>query len=514
MQRFGNLAADARARRFFVLSSVVLSLALLGAQAALFRDFSVDDTYISFRFVRQWTHGNGLVFNPGEYVEGYSNFLWLVLLAAADLPGFDLLAASRALGLACALLSLAFTWKFSARLLSGSYLVALPPLLLVAALPFGAWTMAGLEAPLFALLLLLAVYRFTQEMEDGGAWPISAALLALLGMTRPEGAVIFVVAAAYRAWGLYRSRRRPARRDLVWAAIFAAVYGGYFAWRVSYYHALLPNTVYAKSLGLHPRAFMEGLYYVGDFFLQHLGWGLAVLLIPLALLDRRHAVRFPAAVLAVHLAFLVYAGGDILQRHRFFAHVYPLLTLVVSCGLKELSTALAARSDLAPRAGAGLLTALAGALLLGEIFLTVKVGYLERPPEAQTGSDLVGYMEARLKPGDAIAVVDAGLLPYRMPLDVRVLDMVGLTDAHIARLPVRLPGGLLARWNGFGKWDVDYVLRAEPKFVQVHLLSSPGATPLETDWIGSTELINDPRFHESYSYLQLPGVNGIFERSR
>ena len=44
--------------------------------------FLCDDAFISFRYVRNLLAGHGLVFNPGEYVEGYTNFLWIVELAA------------------------------------------------------------------------------------------------------------------------------------------------------------------------------------------------------------------------------------------------------------------------------------------------------------------------------------------------------------------------------------------------------------------------------------------------
>lgn len=37
--------------------------------------FLTDDAFISFRYARNLLEGHGLVFNPGEYVEGYSNFL-------------------------------------------------------------------------------------------------------------------------------------------------------------------------------------------------------------------------------------------------------------------------------------------------------------------------------------------------------------------------------------------------------------------------------------------------------
>ena len=40
-----------------------------------------DDAFISFRYARNLFEGNGLVFNPGKRAEGYTNFLWCLLVA-------------------------------------------------------------------------------------------------------------------------------------------------------------------------------------------------------------------------------------------------------------------------------------------------------------------------------------------------------------------------------------------------------------------------------------------------
>lgn len=43
--------------------------------------FLCDDGFISFPYARNLPEGHGLVFNPDEYVEGHSNFLWVLELA-------------------------------------------------------------------------------------------------------------------------------------------------------------------------------------------------------------------------------------------------------------------------------------------------------------------------------------------------------------------------------------------------------------------------------------------------
>src|SRR5438477_12672763 len=42
---------------------------------------NVDDAYISFRYGKNLMNGYGLVYNKGEYVEGYTNFLWTIIMA-------------------------------------------------------------------------------------------------------------------------------------------------------------------------------------------------------------------------------------------------------------------------------------------------------------------------------------------------------------------------------------------------------------------------------------------------
>ena len=45
-------------------------------------DWELDDAYISYRYALNFVQGHGLVYNPGEPVEGYTNFLWTIFIAA------------------------------------------------------------------------------------------------------------------------------------------------------------------------------------------------------------------------------------------------------------------------------------------------------------------------------------------------------------------------------------------------------------------------------------------------
>src|SRR5208337_3877077 len=46
-------------------------------------EWGLDDAYISYRYTENLVRGEGLVFNHGERVEGYSNFLYVLAVAPA-----------------------------------------------------------------------------------------------------------------------------------------------------------------------------------------------------------------------------------------------------------------------------------------------------------------------------------------------------------------------------------------------------------------------------------------------
>ena len=124
--------------------------------------FLCDDAFISFRYARNLLEGHGLVFNPGEYVEGYSNFLWVLELTA--IWGLSGVAPERA----APWLSVAFTagtiaammwWIAHLPLLRHRGLVAWMALGLVcASATFAVWTSGGgLETRQFTFFIVLAV---------------------------------------------------------------------------------------------------------------------------------------------------------------------------------------------------------------------------------------------------------------------------------------------------------------------------------------------------------------------
>src|SRR5215470_4166703 len=146
---------------------LALSLAALLAHAWAYR-FLTDDAFISFRYARNLSRGLGLVFNPGsERVEGYTNFLWVLILAALDRLGLPPERAANVLSLVATAGLWTVVVGFALRTFTRSWLALVPAFGLALTRSVAVWSTSGLETRLFELLVIGAALRWIVEIE---AW--------------------------------------------------------------------------------------------------------------------------------------------------------------------------------------------------------------------------------------------------------------------------------------------------------------------------------------------------------
>jgi hypothetical protein len=491
-------------------------------------DYVVDDSFITFRYVKQFISGHGVVFNPGERVEGYTNFLWLLLLSAfawAD-PAIDLLRTARILGVLCGavtvLLVIGFSWRLNrpaslGGLIAGAFLAC--------SSAFCAWSTSGMETMLFALLCFAAVYAYVVALERDRNPAAAALLFALAAMTRPEGVLLFAVASAHLVWHQARAGRALAdRRTLTWCLIFLLVYAPYYLWRYSYYGYPFPNTFYAKvGSGMHQ--YLRGARYLVDYVRWN---GVVVVLLALIALAprRRQALELPTLVVGVYLAYVVYVGGDGLAFFRFVACIAPFVYLLAQEGFLDAyawgTQRLGARRRWGVRlAGAALLVSslfASSSQTLGVVLFPSAHRWYEPQSELSfpgSGADhryvwfdnyfvdrlatAARWLQANAPPNAVVASTPAGAIAYYM--DHNVIDMLGLNDVHIAHAAVDGSGSGRA---GHEKGDGKYVLSRSPDYI---LLGNVAVLPraIEGDEMegklvqrSEREIWADPEFHRRY----------------
>jgi hypothetical protein len=284
-----------------------------------------DDAFISFRYAENLARGQGLVFNPGERVEGYTNPLWTVLLAGAIKLGLHPGQVSLVLSLASFAGVIALLARL-AQLAAPERSLAVPIASLVAA---GSYTLAsfatsGLETMFAAMLVLLAVERAE------GDHPVAAGLAGVAALlSHPDHGLFY--AALGGALLLDRHRRKQL---VLYALPFLLVFVPFFLWRWHYYGQLVPNTFYAKSGG---RSYWNqgGIYLLVGFVTASL-WTV----LPLAALGAwRHrsslTARYAMIALPLYLVYVAKIGGDFMQG-RLLTPALALGFLLAELGLRAL----------------------------------------------------------------------------------------------------------------------------------------------------------------------------------
>ena len=501
---------SAHDRRWMIGVGVAVALFLL--HASRYWHYVNDDAYITLRYSRFLATGLGPNFNPGEAVEGYTNFSWMVLLAGLfPFVGEDSLPlVAKALGVLAQAAALGATGALVRHGLAGNdqrtggsaALPALAVLLCAASPSIALNSTSGLETGFFSLCLAMGLLAAVVEVQ-GGQFRGAAIWLGLGALTRPEG-----VGIALGAWALQaiaERRPRPAVRN---AAILAAIVGGHLAFRLSAYDGeWLPNTNWAKQGGfwaISPANYVwggvRGFSCLGVLFLAP-GVGL------LSAARRMPAILIPTGAALAGLLFPLATGSDWMLGYRLLApYLPPLAAVVVICASagfeRWFSSVLPARA-----LPASLLIAAGVSFGLqraeGEFWLTeTRV----RAEGYRTGHEaLASWLSTHASPGDLIATMDVGILGYRNPR-LRFLDVSGLTD----RLIAKSPGGFLAK-----TYDPAYVLDQKPRFIVLTYTAdgTPYAEPPHgtrfAHWTAAEAAIAEsPSFIESYRHTHRVASSG------
>ncbi len=344
---------------------LLAGLVLLLLHARIYA-FLTDDAYISFRYARNFAEGHGLVFNPGvaERVEGYSNLLWVLVLALLDRLGVAPERAANPLSVLCtvALWAVVARYAWRRRDVPGAMWLGLAVVGLAITRSVAVWTTSGLETRCFELWVVAGCLRLADEIEatlEGGApRPWAAVLFGLGALTRPDGLLLGAAALAAGAALVTIRRLNALPRVLAGCGVFAAIVGGMLAFRRIYYGDWVPNTYYAK-VGGHTDVAL-GLEYLQAFALEYAAW----VWLPLAVygavrLARSRAWALPVvtlAALAPYTAYVAVIGGDHFE-YRPLDLVFPLLFVLAAEGVRGIAASRAGRAGALAAcvaAGAGL----------------------------------------------------------------------------------------------------------------------------------------------------------------
>lgn len=424
-----------------------------------------DDSFISFRYAHNLARGHGLVFNPGERVEGYTNFLWTMLMAGAIAVGADVVMISKVAAAVAGIATLWLAFHLGRQELDSRWSGAVIAGMLAMTASFARYAVSGMETLLYGMLVMLGLYLYLHSLKANTIPFVAGIVLALAAMTRPEGALIYGIVTLHFILILWL-RPHPTRKRLVylsgWLAGYGVVYAPYFAWRYAYYGYLLPNTFYAKVGQPGLAMFVRGLLYLRDVLLLLNPQAVLCLVLGLFWRGRRATQTLLFGLVGVYLGYLVAVGGD---QQAFFGprFVLPLLPLIYTLGAGgALGLAIRLGQRRQRWLYGGLISALVCIFALWSSF--ERQGYKGLQNTMHRGWVTVGHwLTTQAQPIDTLAVEAAGIIPFYT--DLYTIDMLGLNDLHIAHLDMPTGGGLA----GHEKTDPAYILARRPTYLATWL---------------------------------------------
>ncbi len=409
------------------------------------------------RYSRHLAAGHGVVWNIGERpVDGATDFLFMLAVAAVHRLGASLEAAARGIGLAAHAATVVLVFLGARALYGLRRHWALGPAVFFALGPGLRHLAACYGTPLFALAAavawLLASRLSSPALASPGRPALGFALAALaMGLARPEGVFLggFMLLAV-----LVERRGRGASRILAaFLLVFLTLGLGYFLWRWHYFGYPLPNPFYKKGGGL--------LYWHSLRMSWRDLWALAplfVLLLPIGLAVRasRRAAVFVTLPVVLFVLVWVLISDETNYVMRFRSPILPVLLLGTVPVVQALALRLRERWP-------GPTARLARASVPAALTLAALLAWSEHRAYRWVAPQRMGLYDAALVLHDyagrgfSLATTEAGLLPLYS--EWRAVDAWGLNDSYVAHA-----GGI----------DETYLERYRPELILIHAYFSPG----------------------------------------
>ena len=298
----------------------IAALILVTAAVLIRTAWVCDDSYISFRVVDNFVNGYGLVWNVGERVQAFTNPLWVLVISLFDLLTGEVYYTSIFLSIVLTLVTL---WIISFHIADNWIMSVMGLLILLLSKAFVDYSTSGLENPLTHLLLAVFFLLYFRREHTSRTLMLLTFVAALCMTNRMDTALLVLPALAYVIWHIpWRRTFRPLLIGftpfIVWD-LFSIVYYGF----------PFPNTYYAKLHAGIPAGQMaeQGFLY----FLDSLNRDPLTLLVIIAVLltvvlgKKRNHISVAVGIV-LYLIYIARIGGDFMSG-RFFAA--PLLIATI-----------------------------------------------------------------------------------------------------------------------------------------------------------------------------------------
>lgn len=412
--------------------------------------------------------GKGLVYNNGEYVEGYTNFLWTVVTAPfTQFKEVDVSIFSSSIGLLISILNILLLAAISKQFNGNhpdfyKYLILLPPLFMALDNSIAFWAIGGMEFPVYTLFILGIIYNYIKLNEKPAHLNYLIIFLMLCTLTRPEGNLILVITLAHMF--IFRNSiqdfKKVFLKIIFWYAVFCFVYYGF---KYLYYGQLIPNTFYAKGVTDFSMNLVLGSKYLAMCIGTRIYIFIFILFIPFKKAFSDFKLSYLLCFVTAYIIYLVLVGGDWMIANRFFVPILPMLYILSVVGFINVITKLGVYFNSIHNSKK---IAKISSLVLAAMLFVSTLSLLEykqliikdNNARYEMQWSMFGkWLKKNVDPNTVIAVGPAGKIPYYSEL--YTIDMWGLNNDFIAKTESK------RLQAGHKKFDIDYVLSLNPEYI-------------------------------------------------
>jgi len=429
---------------------------------------NVDDAYISYRYGKNLMEGKGLVYNQGEYVEGYTNFLWTIITAPfTTVKSVDVSIFSSSLGLILSMVNILLITLISKQFNSNlakyiKYLILIPPLFLALDDSIAFWAIGGMEFPMYTLFILGIIYNYYRINESEKHIYYLMLFLMLCTLTRPEGNMIFVITIFHMI--LFHKNITGFKKALITLLISYMIFCvAYYGFKFLFYGQVIPNTFYAKGVTDLKMNFLLGTKYLALCIGTRIYIFIFILFIPFKKAFQDMKLSYLIIFSSIYIIYLVAVGGDWMIANRFFVPILPMLYILSAVGFINVIIKLQEYLNNEQKAikYANIIASVLAILLFVLTLSLLEYKQLiikDSNAKYEMQWSMFGkWLNMNVDPKTVIAVGPAGKIPYYSEL--YTIDMWGLNNDYIAKTTSK------RLQAGHKKFDIDYVLSLNPEFI-------------------------------------------------
>jgi arabinofuranosyltransferase len=454
-----------------IKKTLAVAIILFTGLSYIYFPESIDDAYITLRYSQNLLQGIGLVFNEAYPVEGFSNFSWVILLAAIGYFGIPMEYAMKVISFTSGVGCLVQVWLLSRKIFVKNVAVAASVFFLGTSSFFALWSVDGLETMFYTFLLTSMLFILTFKEPK---FLLLSFVMAITCLTRPEG-VMF--AGVVVIWLLFHHGFYVALKVALPSAI---IFAGYLFFRWTFFGLLVANTALVK---VHPGliSIENGFKYLLSFNESSGYIFLPILIVGLVILRRNKFLLLPFLFILVQLIFIMISGGDFMFGYRFLVPIIPCFILIISNIFDQISISHSRASTI--------LAFFTVTIIAFSQYLSLPlkhIGFDNIHFRASPLFDIANFISKNTDNSDWVLISEAGIISYY--IKANVVDYLGLVSPYLMVYKNKSVNN-------------DYLFINKPKYVVISFIEDDRGV-IRPRLGSESQILSYPYFNENYRYIK------------